>query len=83
MRFNARLSVLIINVLASPGTPSSRQCPRLNSEISNSSITCGLADDHLAQLVDDLLAGAAELLDGAALVKTLLLIAHGGSSLVA
>ena len=39
VRFSARLSVLIISVLASPGTPSSKQCPRLNNEISNSSIT--------------------------------------------
>ena len=39
VRFSVRLSVLIISVLASPGTPSSRQCPRLNSEISSSSIT--------------------------------------------
>ena len=39
VRFSARLSVLIMSVLARPGTPSSRQCPRLNSEINNSSIT--------------------------------------------
>ncbi len=32
-------SVLIISVLASPGTPSSRQWPRLKSEISNWSMT--------------------------------------------
>ena len=38
-RFSARASVLIINVLASPGTPSSRQWLRANSEISNSSMT--------------------------------------------
>ncbi len=31
--------MLIINVLARPGTPSSRQWPRLNSEINSSSIT--------------------------------------------
>ncbi len=43
MRLNERLSararVLIIKVLASPGTPSSRQWPRLKSEISSSSMT--------------------------------------------
>ena len=50
-RFSVRASVLIISVLASPGTPSSRQWPRLNSEISSSSITCVLADDHLGQLL--------------------------------
>ena len=38
-RFNVRESVLIISVLASPGTPSSRQWPRLKREISSSSIT--------------------------------------------
>jgi len=50
VRFSARLSVLIIKVLASPGTPSSRQCPRLNSEISHSSITA-LARRLPAELV--------------------------------
>ena len=39
LRFNARLSVLIMSVLASPGTPSSRQWLRANREISSSSIT--------------------------------------------
>ena len=39
VKFSARASVLIINVFASPGTPSKRQCPRLNSEINSSSIT--------------------------------------------
>ena len=43
MRLNERLklraSVLTINVLAKPGTPSSRQCPRLKNEINSSSIT--------------------------------------------
>ncbi len=38
-RFKARAKVLINSVLARPGTPSSRQWPRLNSEINNSSIT--------------------------------------------
>ncbi len=38
-KLSARASVLIINVLARPGTPSNRQWPRLNREISNSSIT--------------------------------------------
>ncbi len=38
-RFSERASVLIINVLANPGTPSNRQWPRLNSEINSSSIT--------------------------------------------
>jgi hypothetical protein len=38
-RFSERAKVLIISVLANPGTPSSRQWPRLNSEISNSSMT--------------------------------------------
>ena len=56
-RFSVRLSVLIISVLARPGTPSSKQCPRLKSEISSSSITCVLADDHFGQLLQDLLAG--------------------------
>ncbi len=39
VRFSERASVLISSVLARPGTPSSRQWPRLNSEISSSSIT--------------------------------------------
>jgi len=34
-RFNTRANVLIINVLARPGTPSSMQWPRLKSEISS------------------------------------------------
>ena len=50
-RFSVRASVLIISVLASPGTPSSRQWPRLNSAISSSSMTCVLADDHLGKLL--------------------------------
>ena len=33
-------SVLIINVLARPGTPSRMQWPRLNRAISSSSMTC-------------------------------------------
>ena len=59
MRFSARLSVLIISVLARPGTPSSRQCPRLKSEISSSSITSLWPTMTWRQLVDDLLRGAA------------------------
>ena len=39
VRLSVRASVLIISVLASPGTPSRRQCPRLKSEIRSSSIT--------------------------------------------
>ncbi len=39
LRFSVRARVLIISVLASPGTPSSRQCPRQKSEINSSSIT--------------------------------------------
>ena len=38
-RFSVRASVLIISVFASPGTPSSRQWPRANRQISSSSIT--------------------------------------------
>ena len=39
LRFSVRLSVLIIKVLASPGTPSSRQWPRLKRQMSSSSMT--------------------------------------------
>ena len=43
MRLNVidrhRARVLIISVLASPGTPSSRQCPRLKSAINSWSMT--------------------------------------------
>ena len=44
MRLNcndkASARVRIISVLASPGTPTSRQCPRANMAISSSSMTC-------------------------------------------
>ena len=63
-RFSARASVLIINVLAKPGTPSSRQWPRLNSAISSSSITCVLADDHLRELVQNFFAGFVQFTNG-------------------
>ena len=52
-----RASVLIISVLASPGTPSSRQCPRLKSAISSWSMTSVLPDDDAGHLLRDLLVG--------------------------
>ena len=58
LRFSARLSVLIISVLASPGTPSSRQCPRLNKRNQQFFDHVVLADDDLGQLGDDLFRAA-------------------------
>ena len=43
--------MLTISVLASPGTPSSRQCPRVKMAAKSCSITSCLADDHLLQLL--------------------------------
>ena len=68
MRLNssdsASASVRIISVLARPGTPTSRQCPRANSAISSCSITSLLADDALGDFVGDAAIGFAEALDG-------------------
>ena len=44
------------SVLASPGTPTSRQCPPVKMAARICSMTCVLADDHLVQLVDHHLA---------------------------
>ncbi len=63
-KFSAAPSVLIISVLANPGTPSSKQWPRLNSEISNSSITWFWPDDHLRKLLEDFFAGVVQFADG-------------------
>ena len=49
LRFSARLRVLIISVLASPGTPSNRQCPRLNRRDQQLLDHVALADDDLGQ----------------------------------
>ncbi len=50
-------SVRISSVLASPGTPTSRQCPRANMRDQQLLDHALLADDHLAQLAGDLLIG--------------------------
>ena len=51
-RFSVRASVLIISVLARPGTPSSRQWPRRtgDQQLLDDLV---LADDHLRKLCDD------------------------------
>ena len=64
LKLSVRLRVLIINVLASPGTPSKRQWPRLNETDQQLLDDRRLADDHLGQLVHDLAAGRVEFLDG-------------------
>ena len=46
-----RASVLTISVLARPGTPTSRQWPRVKIAAKICSITSSLADDHLLQLL--------------------------------
>ena len=68
LRLSVRLKVLIINVLARPGTPSKRQCPRLKRQIEQFFDDRRLADDDLAQLVHDLAAGGVEFLDGGGIV---------------
>ena len=59
--------VLIISVLASPGTPSSMQCPRLKKRNQQFLDDVVLADDHLGELLDDLAPRRAEFLDSGAL----------------
>ena len=46
-----RARVLTISVLARPGTPTSRQCPRVKMAAKICSITSRLADDHLLQFL--------------------------------
>ena len=62
-RFSVRASVLIISVLARPGTPSSRQCPRLNRRDQQFLDDLGLADDDLPHLVADGVIGLIEFFD--------------------
>ena len=54
-RFSVRASVLIISVFARPGTPSSRQWPRLKSADQQLFDDLVLADDDARKLLFDLL----------------------------
>ena len=64
VRFSVRDSVLIMSVLASPGTPSNRQCPRLNRQMSSSSIDLLLTDDDVGQLPQNFLPRLSQFADG-------------------
>ena len=57
-------SVLTSSVLASPGTPSSRQWPRLKSADQELLDHLVLADDHARELVEDAVVGLVQAVDG-------------------
>ncbi len=63
-RFSARESVLIISVLASPGTPSSRQWLAAEERDQQLFDHLVLADDHLRELLQDFFACFVELANG-------------------
>ena len=56
-------SLLTSRVLASPGTPISRACPRANRQIASRSIDVVLADDDPAQLLAQPGIGIAQVVD--------------------
>ena len=62
-RSRHRASVLIIKVLARPGTPSSRQWPRAKMAMSISSITLSWPDDHLRHFLAQRVVGGLQVLD--------------------